>query len=342
MATQTINITGSGFGSHAPYNGDSYYIQITDVTKNWNAGYCDPTLNPPGNPNSCLPLVGVSPSDAIGLNIASWTDTNIQITGFTASYGQNNWTLDSGDQVQVEVWNAQTSAGPASYTTTVTTPVPPSPTCPNGATDQLVLDRTSGPPSTPVIVRGCGFPPGWQLLLDWGSDVTTGFYTNFASVTVAADGTFGAPYTYTVPGNAPVGQSTFDARPPDNSPMATADFTVMPGGGGNTGGQPGGATTSCPGIYFIGVAGSGELTKTYNKDKSVRYDPAWWSYMGQEVYGTYQTISDQLYGRYDVKPQYIQYPADSTSELLPTRNDFSSMSDWIKGKLLENWMSRHL
>ncbi|MBV9170890.1 MAG: hypothetical protein JOZ81_12480 [Chloroflexi bacterium] len=77
-ATQTITISESGSGSHQPYNGDSYFIEIKDVTKNWEAGYCLPSVNPPGNPNSCVALL--SNSDAVGLNIASWTDTTIQIS----------------------------------------------------------------------------------------------------------------------------------------------------------------------------------------------------------------------------------------------------------------------
>ncbi|MGO9750197.1 MAG: beta strand repeat-containing protein [Solirubrobacteraceae bacterium] len=122
-ANQTITITGSCFGSQQPYDGDSRYIQVTDLTKNWAAGYCDPSLNPPG---SCVPLS--SPSDAVGLNVVTWTDTQIQIAGFTVSYGQYNWTLDPGDQIQIQVWNPQTQAGPAVYTTTVTAPAtqPPS------------------------------------------------------------------------------------------------------------------------------------------------------------------------------------------------------------------------
>ena len=76
-----------------------------------------------------------SPSDAVAFNIASWADTTIQITGFTGDYGDQRygtWTLNTGDQVQVQVWNPQTGDGPASYTTTVgqssTTP-PPTTTC---------------------------------------------------------------------------------------------------------------------------------------------------------------------------------------------------------------------
>jgi IPT/TIG domain len=116
---QTITITGSGFGSHQPYSlNDSYYLQISDLTKGWNAGWCDPALNNPAdNPDWCYPQA--SPSDSITLNVTSWSDSSIQIIGFGYAYGQSGWTLDNGDQVEVDVWNPQTNAGPATYRTTV-------------------------------------------------------------------------------------------------------------------------------------------------------------------------------------------------------------------------------
>jgi hypothetical protein len=149
-ASQTINISGSGFGSQSPYTGDSRYIQITDLTKNWAAGYCDPALNPPENPQSCVP--GASPSDAVGLKVTSWTDTSIEIGGFAFHYGENNWTLDTGDQIQVEVWNPQTHAGPAIYTTTVTSAEP---------------QVTDGPGVLYETGTGKGSFEGWSLTPDW-------------------------------------------------------------------------------------------------------------------------------------------------------------------------------
>jgi hypothetical protein len=93
--TQTITITGSGFGSHSPYNGDSNFIALSDTTGNhFTAGYT-------GN--------------AIGLDVSSWTNTQIVLTSLTGGYGTNGWCIRPGDQLDVRVWNVGTSGGPAIY-----------------------------------------------------------------------------------------------------------------------------------------------------------------------------------------------------------------------------------
>jgi hypothetical protein len=99
---QTITITGSGFGTMAPYTGNSDYIKIVDnsAIPIWTAGY-----NPMSN--------------SVWLSIGSWSDSQIIITGFAGSYGSNNWVLKSGDQIIVSVWNAQTGMGPDTYTLNV-------------------------------------------------------------------------------------------------------------------------------------------------------------------------------------------------------------------------------
>ena len=100
--TQTITITGTGFGTQQPYTGDSSYIQITDTTANWAAG-----------------LVNNTGSNTVGLNVTSWTDSQITLAGFQGAYGQSTYVLQAGDQVQVKVWNAPTGAGPAAFPLTV-------------------------------------------------------------------------------------------------------------------------------------------------------------------------------------------------------------------------------
>ena len=92
VSFQNITITGSGFGTHAPYTGDSEYISFEDVTQNWTAGF---------NGNG------------FGLNIFSWTPTRISIKGF------NHATPNAGDELQFKVWNPQTDAGPAIFSTHV-------------------------------------------------------------------------------------------------------------------------------------------------------------------------------------------------------------------------------
>jgi len=92
--TQTITITGQGFGTQSPYTGDSNYIELVDSTGTWFAG---------------------QPGNMVGLAISSWNDTQIVITGLPGAYGTNNWCISPGDQLYVKVWNAQTAVGPATY-----------------------------------------------------------------------------------------------------------------------------------------------------------------------------------------------------------------------------------
>jgi sugar lactone lactonase YvrE/protein involved in polysaccharide export with SLBB domain len=91
--TQTMTITGAGFGTQAAYNGDSNYIELTDITRSWNAGHT-------GN--------------GVTLDVSSWTDSQIVLTGFAGSFGPNHC-IQPGDHLSVSVWNAQTGTGPAIY-----------------------------------------------------------------------------------------------------------------------------------------------------------------------------------------------------------------------------------
>lgn len=93
---QKIVISGSGFGTMQPYNGDSEYLQILDTTGGWSAGY-----------------ISSSQDDTVTLDVTSWSDKKIVITGFTGGYGESYWTLIKGDHLQISVWNAQDHNGPA-------------------------------------------------------------------------------------------------------------------------------------------------------------------------------------------------------------------------------------
>jgi hypothetical protein len=99
---QTIVITGSGFGTHKPYTGDSDYISLLDQTASpdWQAGY------KPYN-------------DTVTLIVHKWEDSKIILGGFSGAWGEYNYTLAKGDSEQVEVWNPQTGSGPAEVTVTV-------------------------------------------------------------------------------------------------------------------------------------------------------------------------------------------------------------------------------
>ncbi|MGD0737559.1 MAG: Ig-like domain repeat protein, partial [Terracidiphilus sp.] len=93
--TQTIIINGSGFGTQAPYNGDTSSILFADPTGTaWYAG---------------------DTGNAVTLAVSSWTDSQIVLTGFTGKYGTDAMCIKPGDQLYVKVWNAQTGNGPAYY-----------------------------------------------------------------------------------------------------------------------------------------------------------------------------------------------------------------------------------
>jgi hypothetical protein len=112
---QTITIKGSGFGTHAAYTGDSDYIALNDKTKHWQAGYS-------------------KYNDTVTLIVQSWENTKITLGGFSGAWGTHNYTLAAGNVVQVQVWNAQSGAGPASKTVRV-----------SGATTTIALTSLPNP-----------------------------------------------------------------------------------------------------------------------------------------------------------------------------------------------------
>jgi hypothetical protein len=100
--TQTIIISGSGFGSAAPYvDQDSSSLEIADETTAWQACYSGL-----GNVVTC--------------SIMSWTNTTIVLSGFGSYYGYVNWTYQPGNSLTVSVWNAQSGSGPGEYQLTAT------------------------------------------------------------------------------------------------------------------------------------------------------------------------------------------------------------------------------
>jgi DNA-binding winged helix-turn-helix (wHTH) protein len=98
-ARQRIVIKGRGFGSHVPYaDTDSPYLSIRNVSAHWAAGRMIP-IN----------------WDEVKLDVQSWSDGEIVVSGFSGSYGQNGWVLTAGDQLEVAVWNPQSGLGPALF-----------------------------------------------------------------------------------------------------------------------------------------------------------------------------------------------------------------------------------
>ncbi len=94
-----ITLTGSGFGPAPPQvgqNTDSPYMLVTDFNNAgagtggaaWHAGFC--------NSEQC---------DGVTMGYASWSDTQIVMSGFGPDYGENNWVVNPGDAYCVTVWS---------------------------------------------------------------------------------------------------------------------------------------------------------------------------------------------------------------------------------------------
>jgi hypothetical protein len=93
-----LSIIGGGFGDFPnglPFTGSSNYLEITDTTQNWDAGYG---------------------GDACTVAISSWAANLIELV---ANVNQNGaCPLVAGDQLTVKVWNPESMTS-ASVTVTV-------------------------------------------------------------------------------------------------------------------------------------------------------------------------------------------------------------------------------
>ena len=122
---QTITVTGSGFGNHAPFNGVRPCIELVDKSRGWSAGHAVPVGMRPGAGGAC----GAPQSDkedakdAVHLRVTKWTDSKIVISeltgGYNTVYEGKRCVLVPGDFVSVRVWNAASGAGPGSSSTRV-------------------------------------------------------------------------------------------------------------------------------------------------------------------------------------------------------------------------------
>jgi hypothetical protein len=144
---QTITITGSGFGTHKAYTGNSDYISLLDKTKSWQAGY-----------KGCL--LGFCTTDTVTLIVHKWTDTKIVLGGFSGAWGTDDYTLNKGDSEQIAVFNPQTSAGPGTATVTI-----------SGETTTTTLTSAPNPSEvdesvvfTATVDSGAGAPPDGETV----------------------------------------------------------------------------------------------------------------------------------------------------------------------------------
>jgi hypothetical protein len=109
QATQYQNITikGKGFGTMAPYNGDSCCIQFVvhnsycyPYGSTWQAGY-------------------EATGNEVTLSVTKWGNKKIVVSGFTGYYGYSCWYLQSGQGITLNIWSAKTGKGPATWSGTV-------------------------------------------------------------------------------------------------------------------------------------------------------------------------------------------------------------------------------
>jgi hypothetical protein len=101
QANQRIVIDGAGFGLYTGYkNTNSPFIAIRDKTAGWSAGRIIPQN-----------------SDDVTVDVASWIDSEIVVSGFSGDYGKGTWKLAAGDKIEIAVWNPQSGTGPALYRT---------------------------------------------------------------------------------------------------------------------------------------------------------------------------------------------------------------------------------
>jgi 3',5'-cyclic AMP phosphodiesterase CpdA len=98
LSNVSYQILGTGLGVHTPYDADTTFLRINDLSQNWVAGY--------------VFSYGFS---SVTLAVSNWNDTGIAMDHYSGVYGQYPQIAYPGDSIQIEVWNPQTGAGPATY-----------------------------------------------------------------------------------------------------------------------------------------------------------------------------------------------------------------------------------
>jgi hypothetical protein len=283
---QTITITGRGFGTLAAYSGNSSYIAVNLPT--WGAGYSGPGTN-----------------DAVGLAVTSWTDTKIVLAGFTGYYGYtldgdiNLW-VNAGDAITLQIWNAQTGAGPSTCGNIVagagaTTCLPPPAISVTPATTVAFDSVTLGSSSTQnftVKNTGGGTLTGTASVAAPFSIASGGIYSLAAgatqTVTVKFSPTAAQSYAQSVSFTGGAGASemvtgTGAAAPAISVTPATTvafgsvavgasstqNFTVKNTGGGTLTG-----TASVAAPFSIASGGSYSLAAGATQTVTVKFSPA--------------------------------------------------------------------
>ncbi len=120
--TQTMTISGSGFGNTPPQTVPLSDGSIDTYACNVNTPSLAISDSGPGSNSWSAGRQTCNGSDAIGIYITSWSDTQIVLTGFGSSElgtnGAKQWNIAAGDPLVVRVWGPNEN-GPAQYSATV-------------------------------------------------------------------------------------------------------------------------------------------------------------------------------------------------------------------------------
>ena len=101
----SVTISGADFGASpvvTPFTGDVNNLWIADF-----AGHCgaSSSLFAAGNAGW-----GVVSANSVTVNISSWSDSSITISGFAGAYGTGCAVVHAGDPVAIELWNSTDSS----------------------------------------------------------------------------------------------------------------------------------------------------------------------------------------------------------------------------------------
>jgi hypothetical protein len=108
-----VRVQGTCFGTGGAFQAtDSLDLSVTDLGP-------DGTLAELGG-TSGWQACSRRPAEVnqVTCTVSHWTNTAITLASFSGLYGSDGWAVVQGDKVAIQVWNAQTSAGPATVLVT--------------------------------------------------------------------------------------------------------------------------------------------------------------------------------------------------------------------------------
>lgn len=104
VGTGRMDIAGDCFGQASAFQGeDRSFLRISVLAPG--------TSLPNSLWNACW--TGDPGTDAVTCDVFEWTDTHIVVTGYAGLYGQSGFSFSAQNDLAIQVWNAQTGAGPS-------------------------------------------------------------------------------------------------------------------------------------------------------------------------------------------------------------------------------------